>query len=165
MAYTQYTVFFYYYFDYFLRVNVCWSWVCLMVFRETRERAGDEKMIPPRERCRTCKGLHRGINLLASVPLAAPEKPFLWHQRRRLYAHSRRIIPPPSKIIFCVPCAIKIGESNKLGRQGIRFIVSLAAISELFVRSNEEWAPSTWSKNHKTQFTMANAKKRRKRWK
>lgn len=39
-------------------------------FSRDARASGDEKMIPPRERCRTCKGLHRGINLLASVPLA-----------------------------------------------------------------------------------------------
>lgn len=126
--------------------------------REARA-SGDEKMIP-----RAVPYVQRFTSGDQSISEASisPEKPLL-RCSRRLYAHSRRIIPPPSKIIFCVPCAIKIGESNKLGRQGIRFIVSLAAISELFVRSNEEWAPSTWSKNHKTQFTMANAKKRRKR--
>lgn len=59
-----------------------------------------------------------------------------------------------------MPCAIKIGESNKLGRHGIRFIVSLRdAISGALQRQGaHKKAPSTWNKNHKTQFTMVNGK-------
>lgn len=67
---------------------------------------------------------------------------------------------PPSKIIFYVLCN-KIGESNKLGRHSLRFIVSLAAISLSLLQNKKNVKASLdmkESKNHKTQFTMVKRK-------
>lgn len=55
-----------------------------------------------------------------------------------VYAYAFVVSPHHHLKVSPLLCAIKIGESNKLGRHGTRFIVSLTAISEPFTKQQNK---------------------------